>query len=650
MAALWRIFAQLGYRPFETEGESGSGLGGRRAFTKLDPIDPELVGAARLSAMINAARNHGLDALQGLCLLVAKEEDAPEWFRELIQEPPTLGAQVSPRYGSHLRNLTAWRVIREVAESEVRVTSRYFAVAKTEDTSRSIFSGHDLSCRCPIPPEVNLIDLKELIMVLTAHGVGRRGRPRRYNVIIGDLRHWFHQLRAPVWLQKLFGLRLGTKFYTWASLPMGWSWSPYLAQAAAWAFLAYRTEGEAALLDELSLGPGRELPRWISTPAGGRVTVYYDNFMVLSPCVTELGAWQRRIQDNAARLHVVIKAGSMRTIHEDEATTAGFDMLGLHVKVLRGPRKAQSREEQRPERIPGAYGLELAPCKQTAWRDALAKEPQQASWRTVASWVGRAVFALMCRGTGEMKRLPEAKPLIRLARRIGREHAEAWEDTAAPDIWEEVRAVGGKIFAQPPHVTFFREIAEATRTLERIVVATDSSGHGYGWIIARWSAADQTLHRIEAPGAEAAEAWSMGEAADHIFVKELTAACRGLGSAKRLFPEAPIILVVDNSAAYYVLRCGMAATERGQQILDTAPALRNHDEVLLVVSQDNPADCHSRGSYDDLQVRMQRLAKALEIVREGGCRTSSRAPFQANRVGRRWPRHAEAEDPGHGPV
>jgi hypothetical protein len=52
-------------------------------------------------------------------------------------------------------------------------------------------------------------------------------------VVECDLRHWFHQIKVDPELSRIFGLRDNEEYWEWATLPMGWSWSPAIAQVLA---------------------------------------------------------------------------------------------------------------------------------------------------------------------------------------------------------------------------------------------------------------------------------------------------------------------------------------------------------------------------------------------------------------------------------
>ena len=208
--------------------------------TPLDEILATTVGRARVGAMISnnaALQRHGLN--EALAIL-DPAQPPPAWLAG-VRSDPEGPPWVHKRYKEHMDQLEACGLLQPVSlkDASIRFYSGYFAVPKTAQTSRSIFSGNRLSQCCPVPPTVNLISASELIRLMRQHGTRWKGE---YHVVTGDLRHWFHQISAPSWLRPLFGLKTGSKAgpktgpkidekrYMWTSLPMGWSWSPVLAQ------------------------------------------------------------------------------------------------------------------------------------------------------------------------------------------------------------------------------------------------------------------------------------------------------------------------------------------------------------------------------------------------------------------------------------
>ena len=69
----------------------------------------------------------------------------------------------------------------------------------------------------------------------------------RIFLLSGDWRHWFHQMRLHAEVAKYFSLTIKHSvtgqskakrtFYNWTCLPMGWSWSPWIAQCVGYGII-----------------------------------------------------------------------------------------------------------------------------------------------------------------------------------------------------------------------------------------------------------------------------------------------------------------------------------------------------------------------------------------------------------------------------
>jgi hypothetical protein len=100
----------------------------------------------------------------------------------------------------------------------------------------------------------------------------------------------------------------------------------------------------------------------------------------------------------------------------------------------------------------------------------------------------------------------------------------------------------------------------------------------------------------------------------HIYILEVEAALEGLADwvQKHPTPADRVTLVVDNAAAAFTLRYGFSNNRVANRLMQT-PAnranLRRVEDVVLVISQDNPSDCCSRNGPEDWK-------------RAGGCRQS----------------------------
>ena len=77
-----------------------------------------------------------------------------------------------------------------------------------------------------------------------------------------------------------FGLEIGNETFVYAVLPMGWSWSPRLAQSASMAILL-EAATRAKLIDPADYANLDNPPSMIRM-RGGCATVWYDNVIGIS--------------------------------------------------------------------------------------------------------------------------------------------------------------------------------------------------------------------------------------------------------------------------------------------------------------------------------------------------------------------------------
>ena len=142
------------------------------------------------------------------------------------------------RWSQHLTVLLESKVLESPAQAAADynlkifipalIHSRYFAILKDPTKCRSIFSGGRVSSYFLRPPPVNLPDLHSLLKRI-ASIIGRKP----FHLINFDFRHFFHQIKIGI-IKRAFTLRSKELFdLIWAVLPMGWSYSPRIAQCFA---------------------------------------------------------------------------------------------------------------------------------------------------------------------------------------------------------------------------------------------------------------------------------------------------------------------------------------------------------------------------------------------------------------------------------
>lgn len=571
-------------RPVTAAGES---------VPPLDPIDPKLVGGLKVKALHAFCVKNGIRVLAKLLAILISEQEADDYFR-----PVTWGGRVpviGAKYHGHLKALVECGLLIPRHANECRWWSGYFAVAKTRQTCRSIFNGRRLSGRSPVPPTVNLTTPVALLKRLRDHAAERG----RIEMILGDFRHWFHQVPASEALQRLFGLRDAEGHnYLWRSIPMGWSWSPCLAQACAWASLLYCEEGQKSWFNLEGLkDEGAQLPTFVPLSSGrGFMTVYYDNFVVVSSDSDEADAIGARILSSCQKVGAVIKEGSYSRVRQTDLHRSWTPILGLALKT--------EGTKGRTQRIL------CRPAKLDSWAELPAPK-ETMSCRAAAEYIGRCLFAASPDPRG-LRRSPIGREGIAIARRIG---AVAWragwtgevQVTGLVRLWELVLAMRDNPIVVP--------VETKEKTGPVVLVTSDASMKGYGWAVF------EDLSQLEAARCSSRVEGTWDDEKEHIFMKELRCALMALRAAQ----GRRIHLIVDNSAVAWALLHGFSSSIKATEMMDDYETeMENLEKVTLVVSQDNPGDCPSRAiqearekAYRDWNVRCMNLCTALKAEQQG---------------------------------
>ena len=654
----------------QTPPEEGAAHGDT-GVPDLDEIDPEIVCQFKVKTCLKRVQERGLTVLEAALSMLQPDDDhrqAPEWARRIQQghqtKPQTRQRRIGAKYAKHIKQLRgrvkgderamAGRQTRpqrtpprpdakeeakeEQGKSVLRVVkygiswfcSGYFAVLKTANVARSIFSGRRLSRECPVPPPVNLADTRDVVRKMRNFLRKQRrekGRAQLY-AYGGDFRHWFHQIPAAPWMRNLFGLvDADNNEYQWQSLPMGWSWSPFLAQACAWSVLTRDHAGKNVF--DVEAFRSNRLPTWIEVRGPdnkvvGYATVYYDNFLVFSSDANVMDAARKQIKNACREAHAVIKDGSEFSVTPASFNADGFDFLGIHF---------QGRHEQEAMRDPARKGppktqcdvLLWRPTKISKWRLKHDTSPGGRSARTMAQLAGNCIFALLMSPAG-LQRCPEGRSVIGVTRAIGRfVHGDqsAWsrmwesaeEEMSLLKVWAHVQTLEEEPFAS--HLDADEPGFDEPK--REHFVATDASSTGLGWC---WWAQDE---RVKGPGEHLCGGRPV-ETNEHIFFLELRAAIEGMEAwCKTVDATARATLIVDNSALAFALRHGVSSNQKATELMEKAErTLARVEDVILVVSADNPSDCCSRrfGSkmgraHDDFSERTEAMWKSVACRERG---------------------------------
>jgi hypothetical protein len=454
----------------------------------------------------------------------------------------------------------------------------YFAVMKNENVSRSIFNGGRLSDLFKTPPAVNISDVMLFLQDFTRYGQRLDGEAKKdVSVAALDFRHFFHQIRIHELLSRYFGISVCQRIFKFLCLPMGWCYSPFIAQALAWTTVLAALEGDASLRDAHSLSQMRtsdiQLPFFVEvTTAAGTARIYltYDNVAIIGSAAL------------TSKILALIKKECKRfNLHIKEAFLFSKKML------LKAHQEKEDQLTHLGVRIflsEKSVGFKISIRCLNKWREVLnqatalrflqdTERPMSIRQRQVAKWCGIVLHHERLRGT----------PLCRMQHIIAimRRFSPAWDNSLSlsKDEFNNIhlaleRACSGEPFILP---------RTNERSGERLLIAADASDTRGAWVdIVSGETSSFTL-----PGHM------------HIFLKELIAARAAIKHACNSITQGEIVLLEDNSACRFALTNKMstnvAACDILDDICDMLELADNALTVLPITSGGNPADEPSRG-------------------------------------------------------
>lgn len=454
-------------------------------------------------------------------------------------------------YSGHLRQLEAWGVLRRVPH-EPRVCSRYFEVAKSNGTARTIFSGCWVSKYLDSVPGVNLAPWDLLLSRLAQ---------RKWNIISADFRHYFHQVQIGSGLQEILGVSTGQDFYLFKVLPMGLSFSPWIAQSLSWALIlkALRALGWSHNGDE-----SNELPVevMVVTPCM-HIFVLYDNLLFLCDDWSALLKFQAAFMEVCARSGAIFK--EMEVMRYATWKKQGLNHLGCHFTPYR-------------------HGLSLRHT------DAHMKK-----WVPIISDVSYPTFRVVSRIAGiliydaYMRNVPfcmlECQESVRSLLEI---RAGGKWDSRVPE--EGMRH--WKVLLSAFRTVLLNQTSMWTNLLlvrkaRRLVMASDA--YDYGGAFLAWNELGTILELQQYPESKA----------EHIYYKELRAAVKAiLWAAKWCTEPTVVVLMVDNTAVLAGLQNGYSSSQKGNALIRLAWEGVRTSKIRLVLvgvaGEHNPADHPSR--------------------------------------------------------
>lgn len=573
----------------------------------LDPIDPTTVGRFKIGAAAESALRLGLEVPYSILKTIVEGQE-PAWIREFKSALRSI--PVNPQYQHHMDQLIECCLVRRCQRGEIKMISGYFAVAKGEQ-ARAIFNGSALSKLCSSPPNVNLT---------THHRIVQEIANGRHYVCTVDLRHWFHQIKVSPATRALFGLALSEQaFIQWMCLPMGWSHSPAIAQAASWMLVLHRDMRDEELFntDELKR-PGVSLPAWMfSGSTATAVTIYYDNIIVLSKDKNEMQKIIRRIRANMEFFNAELKLSKLK----DQGKASPTDPREVKLAIDDEWRYTDLRTGTAHNILGMSVTwnksnatIVVVPRKLEEWKDQHVPSPL--SLRKAAEFCGKLVFAAQLQ-SASLHATEFGRQVVRLASRVGiaAQAGAGWEtEHVSSEIGDGLRVLWESLEAlcrQPVRIEEYHRQQEADW-----VVATDASLGGWGLVVYRCC-----MHRTRGFKLEQRVHESGGrfrnEDTRHIFYKELEVALKGVEWMATNAPGQRFVMAIDNTAVVWAMRHG-ASRSRSAMVMIEKSSLSSAalTEVIAVASADNPADPASRGAPYEMKRELQMIT-AIQLHLQG---------------------------------
>ena len=602
----------MGYAPmrsYDNDDDDDESVG------VLDDVDPKITGHANMSSMQRIFRKSNIVfAIRAVLLLscitsFVMEVNPPDGIRRKETD-----SRWCTEPTDHFTQLMSFHLISKIEEGEVRYVSTYFGVSKSSGGARSIFNGKEFSSQCTAPPSTNLPDVTKVLILLDEMSRGGGTWPC---VALGDIRHYFHQLPMNFGITKFFCLMIKKTFYRWLSLPMGFSWSPFIAQSISIGLVLKAMEISGY---DISNYNGLPSPPSciILRDKTGRIEVlsfvWYDNILIACVDPTKAPVLSHNFRviceaDSNARIQlkewrffgpknfsrpadIVLNADP--TLHDTKLP--GPKYLGLEFcrwRVNRGddPTLHWRIEEKRIRK----------------WYDLSKKIDTTMTYRLVAKMCG----AILWRQHISMAPLCRVVDVISIVRKCGsvcRRRAD-WDREV---MWSDAEqdALRRRLAVAYTSEWFKRE--NPTLRSSCVIAASDSSKRRWGICI--WSP-DHQLDYIEGKN------WSHDMIKAGIFVKELTAAVMTIERITSQYSHCHIKLLVDNTAAAAVLRKLASSTDIGNELASRVDkALTSSHcslEVIHICSQQNPADDPSRNRPLDVG-RVAMMWQVVEAAEVGG--------------------------------
>ena len=433
---------------------------------------------------------------------------------------------------------------------------------------------------------------------------------------VSDFRHWFFQIPLPENCKKLFSVHSGDVVGEMLAWPMGFSWSPFIAQCIGMAFMAIAitTAGFTPSYPDF-LSQDEVPPFWIIKNEVGAIVafamIWYDNIIIAASNAPIRDTICRAMRSIAKIINAAWKPQKEQDRNPRDLSdpflrsTSEVAYTGIHFSMENGSIRWKHLDSNR-----------------TRWSTSLATKlssfglPKKTLiWRDVSEIIGVIIWDWWVSGTSRSSILPT----LEIATRIGMscESNRDWDCLAqlSPMEWDALILAFQTIAADNSwkHRTFPQEI-QSRNIHDNLTLATSDAMklRGAGVI---FSLAGKEINF-------AIFTWSNEEYPKSINWKETSSGIRTINWILDTYPHVREILIgVDNTTAWIALTKWVFTTNPITQLeLDTLCSRLQRLGVSLFVHQipgtTIVADDRSRGAIS-IPSKMLACAKLLLTPRDG---------------------------------
>ncbi len=556
------------------------------------------------------------------------------------------------RWTKHLEELA--RIGMLTPTESAKAIASYFAVPKgcpknVKPKARAIFNGKRLSSMMKAPPPINLPSPPEILLHLLL-----LDNRKKFSILTADWRHFFHQIKLHKDNSDWFCIRLGRKILRWVTLPMGLSWSPYVAQSISWAMIIKMyeecKEWPFALSREALL---RQPPSFLHFANGdGFITIYLDNLIVVgTPAVMKFFTSRKKV---LADCNLCIKEWTEISDVLWETVPAVF--LGMEVWRIRTARGTYwLRWRQSAEKVEKWKDAFI----NTLWKDSGEKNADgtpllNKNFKISYRMMMRLCSRILWRQALSLLPLCDFADIINIMRQRSKDKHRGrhnWDSSF------EMSAEEHEILCHHFHdininKPFEQECQDIKKIRKQIFCCSDASSKGWGYVVYKDGEAVANESGI------GSGVWTR-EQNYHIFVLEFLAAKKTIEhilSGNVSEEQLEIVIGIDNTAVAHVLRNRYTANTFIQNDLaELMMKIRDANCILRVVnlrSADNVADDPSRGrrASNENQARTHQILCHEQLIDSiKGIRNNpynrAHAPGYDERMSRLVGDETEYEDP-----